>query len=275
MAIRANCLQELGNQRRPVKLKKKQSEKRKLQKTFAKEKAAVINVFEENGNVSSSKKKRKNKKPFLKDGNSNKIGSREAFNLQKKSKANNKSFGSVENKRFQNSNAKGKIQTDASKKPQKAKQKINDHNYNTTHIKASNVTKLQNNSDTAQNAAEFENKILPKKRKKANEYVAPNKKIKLDEKLKTILQNEQSQAATVKSKKSKLMSLREKMMEKLKAAKFRLLNEQIYTTTGHEMQRYFTTNIDDFQAYHEGYKQQVSKWPLNPLSVIIKKINKL
>lgn len=102
-----------------------------------------------------------------------------------------------------------------------------------------------------------------------------NKKIKLREKLKAVIQDEPIQTTTKKGKKSKLLSVKEKMVNKLKAAKFRLLNEQIYTTTGKKMHDYFTNNTEDFLAYHEGYKQQVSKWPLNPLDVIIKRINKL
>lgn len=101
------------------------------------------------------------------------------------------------------------------------------------------------------------------------------RKLKLQEKLKAALEINPKETTKEKKKKSNIQSLREKMVDKLKAAKFRLLNEQIYTTTGQEMHEYFKTNVEDFQAYHEGYKQQVSKWPLNPLNVIIKKINKL
>lgn len=116
-------------------------------------------------------------------------------------------------------------------------------------------------------------RVKQKNKSKSVAITTSDKNLKLQAKMKTVLENQKNQKT--KDKKSKVLPLREKMMEKLKAAKFRFLNEQIYTTTGQEMHRYFKTNIEDYQAYHEGYKQQVCKWPLNPLSVIIKKVNKL
>lgn len=86
--------------------------------------------------------------------------------------------------------------------------------------------------------------------------------------------SEEKPNQTKQNKKSKPLSLREKMMEKLKAARFRYLNEQIYTSSGKDMYKYFKENSEDFKAYHEGYKQQTEKWPMNPLSLIIKRINK-
>lgn len=72
-----------------------------------------------------------------------------------------------------------------------------------------------------------------------------------------------------------ILSLRMKMMEKLKAARFRFLNEQIYKTDSKETQKIFNTDPDAFNAYHEGYRQQVRSWPLNPVDVIIKNIKKM
>ncbi|KAJ8931778.1 hypothetical protein NQ314_015310 [Rhamnusium bicolor] len=91
------------------------------------------------------------------------------------------------------------------------------------------------------------------------------KKKKLQEKLKTVL----SQAEAKKNK--PVISLRQKMLEKLKAARFRFLNEQIYTTDSKEAHKIFKSDPEAFRAYHEGYRQQVKTWPLNPLDVIIKK----
>lgn len=71
------------------------------------------------------------------------------------------------------------------------------------------------------------------------------------------------------------LSLRERMMARLKAARFRYLNEQIYTTDSKEAQNLFKTDPDAFQAYHEGYKHQVQKWPINPVDVIISAIKKM
>lgn len=69
-------------------------------------------------------------------------------------------------------------------------------------------------------------------------------------------------------------SLREKMMKKLQASHFRYINEQLYNSKSEESKTFFQNNIATFEAYHEGYRQQVSKWPLNPLSVIINALKK-
>lgn len=60
--------------------------------------------------------------------------------------------------------------------------------------------------------------------------------------------------------------------KKLQAAKFRYLNEMLYTNTGKNALKYFQQNGDEFQDYHTGYQLQVSKWPLNPVDVIIKEL---
>ncbi|KAH9507788.1 25S rRNA (adenine645-N1)-methyltransferase [Bulinus truncatus] len=60
--------------------------------------------------------------------------------------------------------------------------------------------------------------------------------------------------------------------KKLKSARFRYINEQLYTSTGSEALAMFRTDQDAFKVYHEGYENQVSKWPVNPLDIIIKQI---
>ncbi|XP_054723039.1 uncharacterized protein LOC129232982, partial [Uloborus diversus] len=66
-----------------------------------------------------------------------------------------------------------------------------------------------------------------------------------------------------------------KAEEKLQAAKFRYLNEMLYTETGNNAFEYFQKNRRDFMNYHSGYRSQVLKWPINPVDVIIKDIQKL
>ncbi|KAL0839225.1 hypothetical protein ABMA28_015997 [Loxostege sticticalis] len=69
--------------------------------------------------------------------------------------------------------------------------------------------------------------------------------------------------------------LRERMMERLKAAQFRFLNEKLYTTSGSEAQKLFQSDPDAFHTYHQGYQQQLKKWPVNPLDLIVKRISKM
>lgn len=70
-------------------------------------------------------------------------------------------------------------------------------------------------------------------------------------------------------------TLRDKMMSKLSGARFRFLNEQMYTSEGSEAQKIFKEDPSAFQAYHEGYRMQVEKWPLNPLDKIISSIKNM
>lgn len=57
--------------------------------------------------------------------------------------------------------------------------------------------------------------------------------------------------------------------------RFRYLNEQMYTTEGKDAQKMFESDPEAFEAYHQGYRQQVEKWPLNPLDFIISSIKKM
>lgn len=85
-----------------------------------------------------------------------------------------------------------------------------------------------------------------------------------------------SNLADEKPKKKKVMhSLRERMIAKLHSARFRYLNEQIYSNDSRNAQNMFKTDPDAFKAYHEGYRQQVQKWPMNPLDIIIQSVQKM
>ena len=62
-------------------------------------------------------------------------------------------------------------------------------------------------------------------------------------------------------------SLLDKYRKKLEGAKFRLLNESLYTgqksATG--------LSQSEFDVYHQGFSSQVEKWPTNPVDEIIKR----
>ena len=61
----------------------------------------------------------------------------------------------------------------------------------------------------------------------------------------------------------------EKLQQKLNAAKFRYLNEKLYTESGDKSFSYFQSDPQAFKIYHEGFQDQVKKWPMNPLDKII------
>jgi ribosomal RNA-processing protein 8 len=78
----------------------------------------------------------------------------------------------------------------------------------------------------------------------------------------------QSQFAPIpknkKIKKDSHLKLQEKYSD-LQGAKFRLLNEMLYTNDSVSSVGYFRDNKEDFQLYHEGYRHQASKWEYRPV----------
>lgn len=69
---------------------------------------------------------------------------------------------------------------------------------------------------------------------------------------------------------SKLTPLQAKMRNKLTSARFRHLNETLYTTSSSAAMNLFTTSPDLFAEYHAGFSQQVKEsWPVNPVDKYI------
>jgi len=48
----------------------------------------------------------------------------------------------------------------------------------------------------------------------------------------------------------------------------------LYTSSGEEAQRIFAEDPTLFHLYHEGYRAQISKWPVDPLEFIAQDVNK-
>lgn len=70
-----------------------------------------------------------------------------------------------------------------------------------------------------------------------------------------------------------LTPLQAKMRAKLTAARFRHLNEALYTTSSTDALELFTNSPDLFAEYHAGFSQQVKdSWPQNPVDVYVKTI---
>lgn len=74
---------------------------------------------------------------------------------------------------------------------------------------------------------------------------------------------------------SKSLPLKERLMEQLNSARFRYINEQLYTQTGQEAQEMFEEDEEAFKVYHQGFQTQVTKWPANPVDLFIKDIKQL
>ncbi|XP_045764042.1 ribosomal RNA-processing protein 8 [Maniola jurtina] len=123
----------------------------------------------------------------------------------------------------------------------------------------------KNKVNETNNTNGIDNKVIGKK--------GDSKQPKKKHLLKSILQqNYDSSRNHIKVSGNKL---RERMLDRLKAAKFRFLNEKLYTSSGSDAQQLFQADPSAFQTYHEGYQQQVSKWPVKPLDLIVKRIQKM
>ncbi|XP_051253642.1 ribosomal RNA-processing protein 8 [Dicentrarchus labrax] len=64
-------------------------------------------------------------------------------------------------------------------------------------------------------------------------------------------------------------SLRSRMEQRLESARFRYINEVLYSTTSGEAKRMFKQDPQAFGIYHRGYTAQVQRWPANPVDDII------
>ncbi|XP_041851716.1 ribosomal RNA-processing protein 8 [Melanotaenia boesemani] len=69
-------------------------------------------------------------------------------------------------------------------------------------------------------------------------------------------------------------SFRSRMEQRLESARFRYINEVLYSTTSGEAKRMFQQDPQAFWIYHKGYTAQVQRWPANPVDEIIAYIQK-
>ncbi len=70
-------------------------------------------------------------------------------------------------------------------------------------------------------------------------------------------------------KQDRSASLRSRMEQRLESARFRYINEVLYSTTSSEAKRMFKQDPQAFGIYHRGYTAQVQRWPANPVDEII------
>ena len=71
---------------------------------------------------------------------------------------------------------------------------------------------------------------------------------------------------------STLTPLQRTMRDKLTSARFRHLNQTLYTTPSSHSLSLFVQNPTFFNEYHEGFRRQVGVWPENPVDGFVKDI---
>ena len=83
-----------------------------------------------------------------------------------------------------------------------------------------------------------------------------------------------TQEVPVPMQSAKLTPIQSAMRQKLISARFRHLNQTLYTEPSLKSQELFHQNPEMFEDYHAGFRQQVSVWPENPLDNFIDEIRR-
>ncbi|KAF8849988.1 hypothetical protein BDZ45DRAFT_731862 [Acephala macrosclerotiorum] len=130
-----------------------------------------------------------------------------------------------------------------------------------------------------ENVAEAEKPVQQKgKKEKTKKDKKREKKAKLLEAQNTstaAAKDEQSastKAPPPPKQASTLTPLQASMRAKLISARFRHLNQQLYTTPSADSLSLFQSNPEMFTEYHEGFRKQVEVWPENPVDGYISDI---
>lgn len=139
------------------------------------------------------------------------------------------------------------------KKKSKNKQKLNKKQLNKIKARVSSKQQQQQNQ---QNFSKSKTKPSILKERRPH----PVEKKKVSAKLKTSEQKKE---------------FHEDLVDRLKGSRFRFINELLYTHKGADAIEIFNQDSTAFSTYHDGYRNQVEQWPINPLDRIIKSIKTL
>lgn len=154
------------------------------------------------------------------------------------------------------------------KKLQKSSKKAIDIKQDEVKIQNAKIEKKVKNVLAQKEVQQIKSKSKPKQT-----LILNNRKIK---RLQEILTKKtQTKQAIKKTEKKQPLTLRDRMMMQLSASRFRFINETLYNSDSSQSKQYFKEDPDAFIAYHDGYKQQIEHWPVNPLDIIISSIENM
>lgn len=71
--------------------------------------------------------------------------------------------------------------------------------------------------------------------------------------------------ATLPLPSTKLTPLQQRMAAKLTSARFRHLNQTLYTSPSDQAMRLFADSPQNYTSYHAGFRAQIAVWPQNPV----------
>ena len=84
----------------------------------------------------------------------------------------------------------------------------------------------------------------------------------------------QEDLVEIKNKNDNLSDLQKVFQKKLEGAKFRVLNEQLYTLKSKESEKMFKEDPSLFQDYHDGYSLSMKDWPHKPINTMLNFLKK-
>ena len=89
---------------------------------------------------------------------------------------------------------------------------------------------------------------------------------------KPLIAPDASQTPTPSLQSTKLTPLQQRMAAKLTSARFRHLNQTLYTSPSDQAMRLFTDSPQNYTSYHAGFRAQIAVWPQNPVDGFIEDI---
>ncbi|KAI9478405.1 MAG: methyltransferase-domain-containing protein [Benjaminiella poitrasii] len=172
-------------------------------------------------------------------------------------------------------------------KNNKKKRALEDKNEKKQHEQQNKKAKKEIKQQTIEKQTEPNNKKNQQK-KKLQEMLAKKKQVNNNSEKNKDNKQQTSKKQSTNKVETKVVSvkkavdlddgltpLQRKMKEKLSGARFRWLNEQLYTTPGKQSYELFQDKPELFDEYHEGFRHQVESWPVNPVDVFIEQLKKL
>ena len=125
--------------------------------------------------------------------------------------------------------------------------------------------KRQFNNDRQEPSEKRQAKDKPKREKQ-------NKKADGKDRKRKQIDDEDDSTVNILDENPKLTALQDKFRRQLSAAKFRFLNERLYTIRSSEAVKMFKTDPSAFADYHAGFREQVASWPVNPVDRLVEKL---
>ncbi len=165
---------------------------------------------------------------------------------------------------------KNKMKWDSSNSNKQSNQKKGDQKYkNLKNI--SNNQSFNNKGKNQMNTKPKKNIQFKTKEVSDNDASNPISSISL------LTSNSSSQGTTDSDNNNngKLSKLQQQFLKKLEGARFRTINEELYTTRGDKAFQEFQAEPSKFMIYHKGYREQAAGWPINPLDYIISWIDNM